>query len=655
MENFTAMAQDVNIRTKQLNNSEALISACNNENYVAIVLNVPSRQMVQAKTYSNEELQALVAFRDRGGILIISNMGDKGDKLTPHMAETQNALLEALGSSLRFYDDAVKDGTYIGVYASAFGSDPIAEGLEEAVYYYNGSSVYAVDAQGNPVSTLPATVSPVLFGNANSSSNDDDADGIGGASAVKYSFTDKNGVSQSRLLLMAAERVEGKGMIFVSGVPFMNDYNVTIPAEYGNNALAVNLLNAVNPMRITPIAEVRKQTEVGYKYNIEGIVTSNASGYDKDTAFFDCIYVQDETAGINCFPVAGEYKIGDIVRIQGSTEFYIGEPELQVQVIEKIGETEAPAPLEITARQLNTRSVEGMLITLKGRVTNFTTANGLVDSIYIKDENGEVGRAFIDGYITSAKEIANLSVGSYISVTGLASYDNTYAILHGNYARIRVRDRDDIVAQAHTHAYENGLCECGAIDDSAIKVPFTDVDGLNWFDPAIRYDFAFGLMNGMSQTAFGPETTLTRGMIVTILHRIAGTPEPKNDCVFEDIHPEAYYAAAVTWGYENGIVMGKTQTSFDPEAPVTREQMVTFLYRFAVYMGCEVGVAEATDISGFVDDHILYDYSKAPFAWAVGTGLVNGMGHNNLEPQGTATRAQVAQLIMKYHRMLNGT
>ena len=658
MTSFTTLAQEANIRVTVTKNSKDLIAACKDEKMTAIVINVPTRRVAGGKVYTQEELEALTEFNARGGILIISNQGDENDA-EPHMAATMNALLAGLGSSLRFMDDSIKDTTngktYDGIYASAYGKDPLTEGLTQSVYYYKGSSVYAVDENGQILATLPETVSGLLYANYGTNSHDMDGDNMG-ASAVKYAYTTASGTTQSRYLLMAAERVEGKGLIFVSGVPFMNDYNVTFPAQYGNNDLAENLLNTVNPMIITDIAEVRAQTEVGYKYNIQGVVTSNASGYDKDTAFFDCIYVQDETAGINCFPVSGTFKVGDVVRVQGLTEFYIGEPELQVQTIEKIGETEAPAPVEITARQLNDRSVEGQLITLKGYVTNFTYANGLVESIYIKDAQGVVARAFIDGYITAEKEIANLSVGGYISVTGLASYDNTYAIAHCNYARIRVRDRADIVAEAHSHNFSNGLCtECGAEDPHNTVIPFSDVASAIWYANAVSYDYVHGLMNGMNATTFGPEQTLNRAMIITILHRIAGSPKAEGEPAFEDVPANAYYAEAVAWGFENGIVKGMTDTLFNPDAPVTREQMVTFLYRFAVYMGCEVEIAAATDLSSYVDASAIGSYAKDPFAWAVGKGLVNGMGHNNLAPQGTATRAQVAKVIMMYHSMLMGT
>lgn len=198
------------------------------------------------------------------------------------------------------------------------------------------------------------------------------------------------------------------------------------------------------PLEVTSIAEVQAQTEEGYEYAIEGIVTSNASGYDKDTAFFDCIYVQDETAGICCFPVSGEYKIGDKVHIEGYTDFYQGEAELQVQKIEVIGEGSI-APAEVTAAQINDLSMLGSLVTLKGTVESFEEANGLIQTIMVKDAKGDIARVFIDGYITTGKEVEGCEVGAEISATGLASYDDTFNAPEGPFPRIRIRDRADIV------------------------------------------------------------------------------------------------------------------------------------------------------------------------------------------------------------------
>ena len=214
--------------------------------------------------------------------------------------------------------------------------------------------------------------------------------------------------------------------------------------------------------KITPIADVIKASDpldTGYIFTIEGTLTSNASGYDKDTAFFDCVYVQDESAGICIFPVSGDYKVGDKVRVYGYTDFYQGEPELQVQTIEVIG-SDTVAPTEVTAAQINDRSVEGSLVTLKGTVESFEEANGLIQTIMVKDAKGDVARVFIDGYITTGREVENCAVGAEIIVTGLASYDDTFNAPDGPFPRIRVRDRADVVCKisdeppiAHKHSY----------------------------------------------------------------------------------------------------------------------------------------------------------------------------------------------------------
>ena len=195
---------------------------------------------------------------------------------------------------------------------------------------------------------------------------------------------------------------------------------------------------------VTPIADVQAQTEEGHEYAIEGVVTSNASGFDKDTAFFDCIYVQDDTAGICCFPVSGEYKIGDKVHIEGYTDFYQGESELQVASIEVIGEGSI-IPTEVTAAQINDRSMLGSLVSLKGTIESIEEANGLIQTIMIKDKNGETARVFIDGYITTNNEVEGCKVGEEILAIGLASYDDTFNAPDGPFPRIRIRNRADIL------------------------------------------------------------------------------------------------------------------------------------------------------------------------------------------------------------------
>ena len=238
------------------------------------------------------------------------------------------------------------------------------------------------------------------------------------------------------------------------------------------------------PLPLSPISAVQAQTEAEYEYAIEGVVTSNASGIDKDTAFFDCIYVQDETAGVCCFPVSGEFKIGDKLHIEGYTDFYQGEMELQVEKIEKIGVADPVQPTEVTAAQINDRSYLGSLVTLKGTVESFEYENGLIQTIMVKDANGDVARVFIDGYITIDEDVKNLSEGCRIEVTGLSSYDDTWKDT-GYFPRIRVRDRADVICTsdlAPVPTFEkHSLTLSGAIAvNFFLNLP--EIEGVDWND-----------------------------------------------------------------------------------------------------------------------------------------------------------------------------
>ena len=490
MGNFGNLAGKYNVRTVELKTSDDLIAACSNPKFKALILTAPSRRLADAqtdpRTYSAAELAAITAFNAGGGTVILAGWSDnyenydviQNNSAIKHMAATQNEVLQALGSSLRIADDATYDDVRSAadgvdkwrLYFNTYGQSFLTDGVEvdpahpydrlytEVFSHYGGASVYAVDADGNPTSALPATVTPVVYTHPTTYSVDVDKDGLGGANVPKYAYAEND----SRLLAMASEQLEGKGLIIVSGAAFMSNFEVQTTISdngseknYSNYKICENLLGRINPVKITDIATVQAQTEAGHKYTIEGVVTSNASGYDKATAFFDCIYVQDETGGINCFPVAGDFKIGDVVRVTGVTETYQGENELQVSSIEKIGETTPVTPRAVTSTQINDGSVLGQLVTLNGYVTGYEMADGLVQTILVRDSEGKIARVFIDGYITTSYDVANLSVGCQISATGLASYDNTFVLADGTpmAPRIRVRDRNDVVCTAHEHTF----------------------------------------------------------------------------------------------------------------------------------------------------------------------------------------------------------
>ena len=526
MGNFGELASDYSVRTVQLNTSEDLIAACGNPKYKALILTAPSRRLAAAqsdpRTYSADELAAIAAFNTRGGIVILAGWSDNYENYDviqknpdiKHMAATQNEVLAALGSSLRIGDDATYDDVRSAadgvdkwrLYFSTYNTEnPLTDGVivdpenpydklyTERFSHYGGASIYAVDAAGNPTSALPTTVSPVVYGHATTYSVDVDNDGLGGDKTPKYAYAD----GDNRLIVMASEQLDGKGMIIVSGAAFMSNFEVQAQLDngaeknYSNYRICENLLRMINPITVTPIKVVQAEKDENIKYTVEGIVTSNASGYDKDTAFFDCIYVQDDTAGINCFPVAGNFKIGDKVRITGTTSSYQGERQLAVTDIEKIGEETPVVPTPVTSKQVNDGSVLGSLITVKGQITRVEMADGLVQTIIVKDSNGDECRVFIDGYITTDKDVVNAEVGREITVTGLASYDNTFTLSDGTpiAPRIRIRDRADVVCgdmmEQHSHNFGEWVitksptctdpgqrmrsCDCNEIETEVIQ------------------------------------------------------------------------------------------------------------------------------------------------------------------------------------------
>ena len=178
-------------------------------------------------------------------------------------------------------------------------------------------------------------------------------------------------------------------------------------------------------------------------------------------------------------------------------------------------------------------------------------------------------------------------------------------------------------------------------------LPFTDVKTGDWFYEAVQYVYDKGMMTGVSADRFAPASTTTRGMIVTILYRLENEPAVSGELPFTDVEAGAWYADAVAWAAANDIVNGTSATTFAPNSPITREQMATMLYRFAQYKGMDA-VTLQEHLTGYPDGDQVSDYAIPAMNWAVGQGLIAGMENGTLVPQGSATRAQVATILMRF-------
>ena len=178
-------------------------------------------------------------------------------------------------------------------------------------------------------------------------------------------------------------------------------------------------------------------------------------------------------------------------------------------------------------------------------------------------------------------------------------------------------------------------------------LPFTDVKTGDWFYEAVQYVYDKGMMTGVSADRFAPASTTTRGMIVTILYRLENEPAVSGGSAFTDVESGAWYADAVAWAAANDIVNGTSATTFAPNSPITREQMATMLYRFAQYKGMDA-VTLQENLTGYPDGGQVSDYAIPAMNWAVGQGLIAVMENGTLVPQGSATRAQVATILMRF-------
>jgi len=176
---------------------------------------------------------------------------------------------------------------------------------------------------------------------------------------------------------------------------------------------------------------------------------------------------------------------------------------------------------------------------------------------------------------------------------------------------------------------------------------FYDVNSTDWFYDPVMYVVNAGLFNGTSTYMFSPNAPMTRAMIVTVLYRLEGMPAVSGANPFDDVAPGMWYTDAVIWAVQNGIVTGYNDNTFGTDDSVTREQLVTILYRYAKYKGYDVSVGEDTNILSYLDAFEISEYAIPAMQWACGAGIIEGSA-GNLMPAANATRAQVAAILMRF-------
>ena len=235
-----------------------------------------------------------------------------------------------------------------------------------------------------------------------------------------------------------------------------------------------------------------------------------------------------------------------------------------------------------------------------------------------------------------------------IENTADGAYDAamTWAKYYEGCAKRYYTERANLAKNTYWPAY------CHLIND--VSEIFSDVSWISWYHDAVSYCYNGGLMTGTSDTTFEPESFLTRAQVVTVLYRGEGAPAVSYNGKFADVGKSTWYTSAVAWGSQCGIIEGYTETSFGPNDCITREQMVTMLYRYAAWKGCDT--TGNADLLSFGDAARVNDFAQMPMKWAVAKGIIQGIEDETthvsvLNPQGSANRAECATIIMRFRNI----
>ncbi len=186
------------------------------------------------------------------------------------------------------------------------------------------------------------------------------------------------------------------------------------------------------------------------------------------------------------------------------------------------------------------------------------------------------------------------------------------------------------------------------IGEKAAWNPFTDVNASDWFHDNVKYAYENNLMVGVSDSIFEPNGSVTRAMLVTVLYRNEGEPEVTGTSTFADVESGSWYEKAVSWAQANGIVNGYSETEFRPDEPIIREQIAAIMFRYAQYKGYDVSVGENTNILSYDDALDISAYAIPSMQYAVGSGLIKGKSESTLNPKDNATRAETAAILQRF-------
>ena len=442
MANFSAIAAEDGVRV-HIEKDEITEDMLKNANL--LIVTAPAKKNkdgYKPQEFSDDFINMVKDYVDNGGNLVVSGLADYQDGTGNYQTSTQlNKLLQGIGATSRINNDEVVDDEKYSnqkfrlQFTNYNMESPYLNSVvpEQTYSFYSGCSV------GLDEEAVKAGKSTWLVKGHDTTYSFDSNSNLEGVSIPK-----------GEVVALASEKLPGGGNMLISGTVFLSNYEIKAALDnagdlqYSNYTIAKNLLSSIKKqVDITKIADVRKGN-MGDVYKVEGIVTA---GTESGNAFFDTIYVQDETGGINIFPInQSGIKLGQKVAVTGTLDEYLGDIELRVIDVEVTDESiNKVEPKKLSAKEsMDYETNGGLLAKVSGKVSKVYLENGIVSYFMLNDGSDVEAKVFIDGYINASDAATNLEEliveGAEVSAIGLISYDP-------DGARIRVRDRSEIVKE----------------------------------------------------------------------------------------------------------------------------------------------------------------------------------------------------------------
>ena len=756
MGNFTQLAAGMNAQvTIQQPGDE--ITAKDLEDVSLLVISAPIKYTQnditadESNRFSDEFISVVKDYVQNGGTVIVCGLADyqdgnePGDNYEYTTYGQINKLLEGIGSTMKVNDDELIDqdengGQAYRLYFDDFNYDSTDAAVQAALAGLGGSDKVYSSYSGCSVSV--GSGEAIVYGHDTTYSinSKDPAQGHNKPVLSASAAYDANTavVPKGDVVSLATEAV-GSGRVYLGGTVWLSDFEVANgesndygDASYANKTIISNILSGLlKEQTVSKIADVRANNTAGKVFTVEGTVTA---GNIEPNAFYDTIYIQDATGGINIYPVAttdGTFRVGQQVQVTGSWDQYQGDTELRCISIEALGSELNPIqPTELDISDVDYANNGGLLAQVGGTVKSVVKKGDAISSVTLTDGTSDF-RLLFNNYIgysdesspnitTFVKEGAEISAvgviymdpeGVCLRVRDLSEVERvedepsepenpdvpedpdvpvnpnpSYAITveqpdHGTVTvtpnratqgttvtitatpdqgyqvnavtvtdrfgdAVRVTENSD---GTYTFTMPNGQVTITATfveTEAPVGEPFLDVNEGDWFYDAVAYAYENGLMDGVGGNRFAPNSATTRAQLVTILYRMEGQPVVSGDLPFTDVEAGTWYTNAVVWAAQNGIVNGVGDDTFAPGNDLTREQLVTILYRYAESKGYDVSAS--ADLAGYPDGEEIQAYAREAMAWAVAENIIQGMEDDTLKPAGNASRAQIATILMRF-------